>query len=125
MNQALTRAGVEPQQIGAVVIAANGGAVDAAEEKALAALFGQSDPPHRVPAKRLTGESLACHSVIGTALASVMIHKGEIPMCGAEAGTVPMIAAKPFILVNSFELGGGVVAIVVGPPSVPQTEGYA
>lgn len=114
MALALQRAGIGADRVGAVVLMANGGAVDAAERQALEGLFPYGGPA-LLPLKRLTGENFHCHSVLGLVAAILMIHHGTVPATAPGGPQRSLAPEAPFVLVNAMDLGGSVSTVVVGP----------
>ena len=100
MNAALAEAGVTPRDVGLVHLSRNGvPATDAAEEAALAAVFGLAQPP-AVAIKEALGENPAIGAV-------------QLALAADALRTTPSLGA---VLVNAFGAGGNFLAAVLTAP---------
>jgi 3-oxoacyl-(acyl-carrier-protein) synthase len=100
MNAALAEAGLSPRDVGLVHLSRNGvPATDAAEDAALAAVFGLAQPP-TVAIKNALGENPAIGAV-------------QLALAADALRTTPSLGA---VLVNAFGAGGNFLAAVLTAP---------
>ncbi|HEY3351522.1 MAG TPA: beta-ketoacyl synthase N-terminal-like domain-containing protein [Thermoanaerobaculia bacterium] len=100
MNAALAEAGVTPRDVGLVHLSRNGvPATDAAEDAALAAVFGLAQPP-AVAIKDALGENPAIGAI-------------QLALAADALRTAPGLGA---VLVNAFGAGGNFLAAVLTAP---------
>jgi 3-oxoacyl-(acyl-carrier-protein) synthase len=126
MRAALKDAGLTPADIDVVNLHGTGTRDnDAAEAKAVTALFGRDLPLH-ASIKGATGHSLAAAGAIEAAISTISISKGVIPANSGCRQSDPDLALTPLlapvqqqvdaVLSNSFGFGGNNASLVMGSP---------
>ena len=126
MQRALNDAGLTPADIDFVSLHGTGTRDnDAAEAKAVNALFGQDLPAH-ASVKGATGHSLAAAGAIEAAISTISISKGVIPANSGCRQPDPALELTPLlapvhkqvdaVLSNSFGFGGNNACLVMGSP---------
>jgi len=124
MRMALTDAGVSPQAVGAVFASANSSRdLDAAEARAILAVFGR-EPVPVCAVKSMLGESYGASSAVAFVSAVLALkHRLVPPTVNYEQGDAdcelpglsaePQPLAKPVVLVNTIDPGGACVSVLL------------
>ncbi len=129
MRQALRRAGLDPAQVG--YLNAHGTSTklgDAAETRAIRAVFGDSPPPVS-SVKAITGHMLGASGAAEAAVSALALARGVLPPthnldevdpdCDLDhVRGAPRTAAVSAVLSNSFAFGGHNTSLVFGPPTI-------
>ena len=126
MQATLEDAGLAPDDIDVVNLHGTGTRDnDAAEAKALTALFGKDLPVH-ASVKGATGHSLAAAGAIEAVISAISISEGVIPANYGCQKPDPALGLKPLlapdrkqvdaVLSNSFGFGGNNACLVLGSP---------
>lgn len=109
MRMAIANSELTPEDIGAVILSANGTAAgDDMEGRALGAVFGAGmDGLPRFAPKALFGETMGAGGAIGALVAGFILRKGEMP------GSVALRRGN--ILINAFSCDGNNASLVIRP----------